>query len=62
MKQTFEQALACVLASEGGYVDHPLDPGGATNRGITQATLAGVRGRPVDKAEVRALSLAETRD
>jgi lysozyme family protein len=60
MQQTFEQALACVLASEGGYVDHPLDPGGATNRGITQATLAGVRGRRVSKAEVRALSLAET--
>lgn len=24
---------------EGGYVDHPRDPGGATNRGVTQRTL-----------------------
>ncbi len=33
----FEQALAKVLAHEGGFVDHPRDPGGATNYGITQA-------------------------
>lgn len=34
------QALARVLRAEGGYVDHPLDPGGATNMGITRRTLA----------------------
>jgi len=44
-----------VLAFEGGYVDHPDDPGGATNLGITRETLARYRGRPVSKAEVRAL-------
>ena len=60
MQQNFDAALACVLRHEGGYVDHPLDPGGATNRGVTRATLAGVRGRPVSKAEVMALSLGET--
>jgi lysozyme family protein len=56
---SFEAALAVVLAHEGGYVDHPSDPGGATNRGITRATLAGWRGRPVSKAEVRALGRDE---
>src|SRR5690554_3243462 len=35
-RETFEPALALVLAHEGGYVDHPDDPGGATNKGITQ--------------------------
>ncbi|WP_436071619.1 glycoside hydrolase family 108 protein [Devosia sp. LjRoot3] len=29
-----------MLRHEGGYVDHPSDPGGATNMGITRKTLA----------------------
>ena len=36
----FETCLAHVLRHEGGYVDHPSDPGGATNMGITHKTLA----------------------
>lgn len=32
-------AINHVLAVEGGYVDHPNDPGGATKYGITQKTL-----------------------
>ena len=35
--QGFREALAIVLQHEGGYVDHPDDPGGATNKGVTQA-------------------------
>lgn len=34
----FKQALEFVLRYEGGFSDHPKDPGGATNKGITQAT------------------------
>ena len=34
------------------------DPGGATNLGITQVTLAGRLGRSVTKAEVKALTVA----
>jgi lysozyme family protein len=30
----FEKSIPHVLKWEGGYVDHPADPGGATNRGI----------------------------
>ena len=57
--ENFERCLALTLRYEGGYSDHPLDPGGATNMGITRATLAGVRGRPVAKSEVMALTRAE---
>lgn len=55
----FQTALAAVLRHEGGFADHPDDPGGATMMGITRATLAEWRGRPVTRDEVRALSRAE---
>lgn len=35
---SFEQALKFVLKEEGGFVDNPRDPGGATNKGIIQNT------------------------
>ena len=43
MNSNFEKALALVLEHEGGYVDHPKDPGGATNRGVTQAVYNAYR-------------------
>ena len=33
---TFNEALKRVLEHEGGYVNHPSDPGGETNHGITK--------------------------
>lgn len=38
MADTFDTCLAFTLREEGGYVDDPADPGGATNMGITLAT------------------------
>ncbi|MCH7305448.1 hypothetical protein MMP74_13855 [Acinetobacter sp. NIPH 1869] len=38
MAKTFQDALKRVLQHEGGYVNHPSDPGGETNYGITKAT------------------------
>ena len=39
MKANFDTWLSNVLIHEGGYVDHPDDPGGPTNKGITIGTL-----------------------
>ncbi len=44
---------------EGQYMDHPSDPGGATNMGITIHTLSVWRGHQVSKADVQALSRNE---
>src|ERR1700757_567135 len=38
MADAFADCLAFTLREEGGYVDDPADPGGATNMGITLAT------------------------
>jgi lysozyme family protein len=51
-----------ILIREGGFVDHPADRGGATCHGVTQATLAEWRGRPVTAADVRNLTVGEARE
>lgn len=38
MRSNFDAALSAVLVHEGGYVNDPQDPGGATNKGVTQGT------------------------
>ena len=43
---TFDEAFKELLKIEGGFVDHPDDPGGATNHGVTVsvARAAGYTG------------------
>ena len=36
METVFDRAMRFVLRWEGGFVNHPNDPGGATNKGVTQ--------------------------
>lgn len=43
MSRAFAYCAQRVLEEEGGEVDHPKDPGGHTNLGITQATLNHAR-------------------
>ena len=46
----FDAAFDVLLKHEGGYVNHPSDPGGATNMGITEAVArrVGYRGSMQD--------------
>jgi len=59
MQSNFDACLAQTLRFEGGYSDHKDDPGGATQYGITLATLRAWRGKPVSKADVRVLTKVE---
>ena len=36
MKDNFDECLKMLLHHEGGYVNHPSDPGGETNLGVTK--------------------------
>lgn len=58
----FATCMDIVLAQEGGYADHPIDPGGATNLGITRATLGAWRGKPVTRNDVKTLTRDEARE
>lgn len=56
----FDRALSLVLVHEGGYVNHPADPGGATNKGITQATYnAWRKSRGLATRSVKSITNAE---
>lgn len=57
----FNTVMLHIFEVEGGYVDHPRDPGGATNMGITIGTLSRWRGRQVTKEEVQDLTKEEAK-
>ena len=53
MKNNFKQALDHVLVHEGGWANHPRDPGGATMKGVTLATFRRHYGRGRSKTDLR---------
>ncbi len=56
MRDNFDVALVAVLKHEGGWADHPADPGGATMKGVTLKTYSDWLGRPASKEELRNIS------
>lgn len=56
MKANFERCLAHVLVHEGGWADHPKDPGGATMRGVTLATFRSHYGAHKTKDDLRRIT------
>ena len=60
-KASFEAALARVLAHEGGYSNHPSDPGGPTNFGITLADYRKYAKPNATAADVRAMKVEEVK-
>ena len=56
MRNNFQACLKTVFANEGGYVNDPRDPGGATNMGITIATLSQYLEKEVTPDDVKKLT------
>jgi len=56
MKDNFDACLTLLLAHEGGYVNHPQDPGGMTNLGVTKRVWEEWTGHEVDEKQMRALT------
>lgn len=62
MKNNFKHCIPLILSYEGGFVNHPKDPGGATNYGITRATLSRFLDRKVDVQDVKDLDVETAKD
>jgi lysozyme family protein len=56
MKENLLPAMVALLKHEGGFVNHPADPGGMTNLGVTQRVWEEWVGHPVDEKEMRSLT------
>ena len=56
MNTNWQKSFELMLQSEGGFVNHPSDPGGMTNLGVIKATWESWVGREVDEAEMRGLT------
>ena len=59
MKQNADISIRKILEHEGGFVNHPKDPGGATNKGITIATFRRYIKRNGTIADLKAMTIAQ---
>jgi lysozyme family protein len=61
MNRNWDKCFDMVIVHEGGYVDNPADPGGATNLGCTKAVWEQYVGHPVTKDDIKNLTKADVK-
>lgn len=69
MTDRFDRAFDFMIQNEGGYVNHPNDPGGATNYGVSLRTLKALGDEDfdldedgdIDADDIRAMSLDDAK-
>jgi len=61
MTDHFENCMPVMLRHEGGFSNHPEDPGGVTNLGVTKRNWERWVGRPVSIEDMRRLTVADVK-
>jgi lysozyme family protein len=56
MRENFGVAFNSMIKHEGGFVNHPKDPGGMTNLGVTKKVWDDWTGGNADEQEMRSLT------
>lgn len=59
--KTYDEALSRLLKDEGGYSNHPSDPGGPTNFGITITDYRRYRNPSASAADVKNMRVDEAK-
>jgi len=59
MQENFDKCLDMLLHHEGGFVNHPRDPGGMTNHGVTRMVYEKWVGRQMSEQDMRDLTPAD---
>ena len=59
MKKNYDACIKLILHHEGGYVNHPKDPGGATNLGVTQRVWDDWTGKNSSLDDMKALKVSD---
>ena len=59
MDRNFKRSLSLVLKHEGGWADHPKDPGGATMKGVTLATFRSFVKPNATKDDLRKITVEQ---
>ena len=61
MIRNWEPCFASVMREEGGYVNNPKDPGGATNHGVTKHVWESWIGHPVSDDDMKRLTIDDVK-
>lgn len=61
MIENFDKCMDHVFKNEGGFVNHPKDPGGMTNLGVTKRVWEEWTGHDVDEKQMRELTKSDVK-
>ena len=57
MNQNFDKCMEMLLHHAGGFVNHPSDPGGMTNLGVTKSTWDHFYGDDIDEERMKNITV-----